>query len=91
MSQVVPEDLEEVGSIPGSGESPGEEHDNQLQYSCLENPMDMGAWRAIVRGVEKSQTWLSTNALRHNPETSVLILYILQISCHTRELTVRSY
>ena len=40
--------------IPGSGRSPGE--GNPLQYSCLENPIDQGAWKAIVHGVTKSQT-----------------------------------
>ena len=44
------------GSIPGSGRSPGGGHGNPLQYSCLENPMDRGAWQAIVYGVAKSQT-----------------------------------
>ena len=43
------------GSIPGSGRFPGEEHGNPLQYSCLENPMDRGAWRATAHGVRKSQ------------------------------------
>ena len=38
----------DVDSIPGSGRSPGEENGNPLQYSCLESPMDRGAWRAIV-------------------------------------------
>ena len=47
------------GSIPGSGRSPGEGNGNPLQYSCLENPMDGGAWWAIVHGVTKSQTGLS--------------------------------
>ena len=47
------------GSIPGSGRSPGEGNVNPLQYSGLENPMDRGAWLAIVYGVEKSQTQLS--------------------------------
>ena len=42
--------------IPGSGRSPGEGHGNPLQYSCLENPMDRGAWQATVHGVIKSQT-----------------------------------
>ena len=37
-------DLRDVGLIPGSGRSPGEGHGNPLQYSCLENPMDRGAW-----------------------------------------------
>ena len=47
------------GSVPGSGKSPGEGNGNPLHYSCLENPMDRGAWRAIVHGVIKSQTQLS--------------------------------
>ena len=49
----------EVGSIPGSGRSPGEGKGNPLQYSCLENPMDRGAWWATVHGVAKSRTRLS--------------------------------
>ena len=44
------------GLIPGSGRSPGEGNGNPLQYSCLENPMDSGAWWAIVQGVPKSWT-----------------------------------
>ena len=51
-------DAREAGSIPGSGRSPGGGHGNPLQYSCLENPMDRGAWRAIVHDIAKSQTWL---------------------------------
>ena len=43
----------DVGSIPGSGRSPGGENDNLLQYSCLENSMDRGAWWATVHGVKK--------------------------------------
>ena len=39
------------GSIPGSGRSPGEGNGNPLQYSCLENPMDIGAWQSTVYGV----------------------------------------
>ena len=49
----------DVGSIPGSGRSPGEGNGYSLQYSCLENSMDRGAWRATVHGVAKNQTWLS--------------------------------
>ena len=48
-----------LGLIPGSGGSPGEGNDNPLPYSCLENPMDGGAWWAIVHGITKSQTRLS--------------------------------
>ena len=51
-------DIRDAGSIPGSGRSPGGGHGNPLQYSCLENPVDRGAWRATVRGVTKSQTRL---------------------------------
>ena len=51
-------DVRDVGLIPGSGRSPGEGTGNPLQHSCLENPMDRGAWRAIVHRVVKSQTWL---------------------------------
>ena len=43
----------DMGSIPGSGRSPAEGDGNFLQYSCLENPMDRGAWRATVHGVTK--------------------------------------
>ena len=46
------------GLILGFGRSPGGEHGNPLQYSCLENPMDRGAWQAIAHRVTKSQTWL---------------------------------
>ena len=46
----------DVGSIPGSGRFPGEGNGNPFQYSCLENPMDRGAWQATVHGVAKSQT-----------------------------------
>ena len=47
------------GLIPGSGRSPGEGTGNPFQYSCLENPMEGGAWEATVHGVAKSQTRLS--------------------------------
>ena len=46
----------DTGSIPGLRSSPGEENGNLLQYSCLENPMDRGAWWATVHGVAKSWT-----------------------------------
>ena len=49
-------DVRDSGSIPGSGRSPGGAHGNPLQYSCPENPMDRGAWRAIVYRIAKSQT-----------------------------------
>ena len=49
-------DLRVMGSIPESGRSPGEGNGNSLQYSCLENPIDRGAWQATVHGVTRSQT-----------------------------------
>ena len=52
-------DTGHVGSIPGLGRSPGGGNDNTLQYSCLENPMDIGTWWATVHTVAKSQIPLS--------------------------------
>ena len=51
-------DVRDVGSIPRSGRSPGGWHGNLLQYSCLENSMDRGAWTATVHRVAESRTWL---------------------------------
>ena len=51
--------LRDTGLIPEWGRSPGGEHGNPLQYSCLENPMDRAAWQATVHGVAKSRTRLS--------------------------------
>ena len=51
-------DIRSAGSIPGSGRSPGGGYGTPLQYSCLENPMDRGAWQAAVHGVVKSRTRL---------------------------------
>ena len=49
-----------AGSIPGSGRSPGEGNGHPLQHFCLEDPMDAGAWRAVVRGAAKS--WIRLSA-----------------------------
>ena len=51
-------DATEAGSIPGLGRSPGGGNGNPLQYSCVENPMDRGAWWATVHGTAESQTQL---------------------------------
>ena len=48
-----PANAGDLGLIPGSGRSPGEGNGNPFQYSCLGNPMDRGAWRAMVHGVSK--------------------------------------
>ena len=57
----MPANAGDLGSIPGSGRSPGVGNGNPLQYLYLENPMDRGAWKATVHGFAKSQTQLSTH------------------------------
>ena len=63
----------DVGSIPGSGRSPGEGNGNPLQYSCLENPMGGGAWQATVHGVTKSRTRLNEFTSLHFTSASILL------------------
>ena len=60
-----PANAGDLGSIPGSRRSSGGGHSNPLQYSCLENPMDRGAWWATVHGVTKSQTQLKQISMQH--------------------------
>ena len=59
-------DIRDMGSIPGSERSPGGGHGNPLQYSCLENSMDRGAWWATVHRVPKSQTSSKLKADQNN-------------------------
>ena len=62
-------DLRDLGLIPESGRSPGEGLGNPLQYSCLKNPMDRGAWKAMGHRVAKSRTqlkWLSMHACSYH-------------------------
>ena len=49
------EEVRDMGSVPGSGRSSGGGHNNPLQYPCLENPMDRGAWQATVPSIAQSQ------------------------------------
>ena len=59
MAQLVknlPASAGDTGLIPGLGKSPGGGNGNPLQYSCLDNPMDRGAWRATLHGITKSRT-----------------------------------
>jgi len=56
-----PANAGDMGLIPGSGRSPGEENGNSLHYSCLGNPMDRGGCQAAVHGVTKSRTQFSNN------------------------------
>ena len=59
------------GSIPGLGRSPGEGNGNPLQYPCLENPLDEGAWQATVHGVTKS--WTQLNEFTHFYEANAIL------------------
>ena len=52
-------EIRDAGSVPGLGRSPGEGNSNPSQYSCLENPMDRGAWWTVIHGVTKSWIQLS--------------------------------
>ena len=78
-------DIRDVGSIPGWGRSPGGGHSNPLQYSCLENAMDRGAWWVTVRGVAKGQTHLSklphTHIPRHDCITRLSSIVLLLDEC----------
>ena len=60
------------GLIPGSGRSPEEGNGTPLQYSCLENSMERGAWWATVHGVIKSWTWLSNSYFHFHAENSII-------------------
>ena len=64
-------DVGDAGLIPGAGRFPGGGHGNPLQYSCLENPMDSGAWRATVPGVAKSRKWLKCLSSHIHTQTRI--------------------
>ena len=72
-------DLRDVGLIPGLGRSPGEGNDNPLQYPCLENPMDRGAWQAPAHRVAKSQTALkqfNMHTCTHTDESNQIVSHL---------------
>ena len=78
MVKLLPAVQETQGSIPGLGRSPGEGNGNLLQYSCLENPIDRGAWRAIVHGVAKSQTGLERLSTRAHTYIHIYVHILFQ-------------
>ena len=90
-------DTRDADSIPGSGRSHGGGHGNPLQYSCLENPMDRGAWWATVHGVTKIRTglkWLSTHAcmlLRIQQRINVSQIKMISISSTSVSRTKRIF
>ena len=65
--------IRDTGSIPGSETSSGGEHGNPFQYSCLENPMDRGAWEVTIHRVAKSQTGLKHPSMHAGLATRKLI------------------
>ena len=67
MVKNTPANAGDIGSIPGLGRHPGGGHGNPLQYSCLENPMDRGAWQATVHKVAESQTRLERFSIISKP------------------------
>ena len=69
----------DMGLIPGSGRSPRGGHDNPLQYSCLENPMDSGTWWATVHGFAKSWTQLKQLSMHLFPLRAGLALMYLKM------------
>ena len=75
-------DIRDAGLISGSGRCPGGGHGNPLQYSCLENPMDRGAWRATVHRVTKRWTQLKGLSMPAHTQIQVdNLLYIWAIGC----------
>ena len=83
-------DARDEGLIPGSGRSPRGGHENSHQWSCLENPMDRGAWRAVVHGVAKGRTRLShsthicTNLIYDTVLISGIQLKVIQTHTYMR-------
>ena len=75
-------DAGDVSEIPGSGRSPGGGHGNPLQYSCLENPKNRGAWWAAIYAVAQSQKQLNqlSNSSSSYIVFNIAILYILYLS-----------
>jgi len=74
----------DLSSFPGLGRSPGEGNDYPVQYSCLENPKDGGAWWAAVYGVAQSQTWLMW--LSSSSSSRVLLISVIVFSLNVYSL-----
>ena len=79
-------DMGDTSSIPGSGRSPGGGNGNPLQYSCLGNSMDRGAWRATVRGVAKSHIQLKQLSVDKDSTNTIIKTDFTIILHHTKVL-----
>ena len=75
-------DIRDMGSMPGSGRSPGRGHGNPLEYSCLENPMDRGAWQVTAHWVAKS--WTRLKQLSKHAYSATVIFPKLQVNVISR-------
>ena len=78
--------MQETGSIPGSGTSPGGGHGNPLQYSCLENPMDRGTWWAYIQ----SMGWKESDPIKRIKYTLFCQKFLQMMYCHCCQLISRS-
>ena len=86
MGKNLPSNAGDKGSIPELGRSPGGGNGNPVQYSCLENPTDRGAWWATAHGVTESQTQLSTSMMYDFIIKTVMsLLYFVSIACFKGE------
>ena len=65
-----PANAEDMGLVPGLGRSPGEGNGNLLQYSCLENSMDRGAWQAEVHGMDRGAWWPTDHGVAKSGDTT---------------------
>ena len=81
-------DIADAGSIPGSGRSPGGGNGNLLQYSCLGNPMDRGAWWATVHGIAKSWSQLSVHVACGNQGVLRAWLFFVAVTIRLLNLNV---
>ena len=84
----LPANAGDPGSIPGSGRSPGEGNGNPLQYSCLRNPTDRGAWRVTVHRVSKSRTWLKRHGTAHRTNKTMPLCIRASVWCSSRSIRV---
>ena len=83
-------DIRDAGSIPGSGRSPGEGNGNSLQYPCLENPMDRGAWWATVQGIARVRHDLAIQHTHTFRNTTPSLFQTMLGKLHTHLLNLPS-